>query len=80
MAEYEKGARHEVDLNAHKIISGDSKITQKETIVEVGKAVGNFGDLVLGIVTSPLKLIKWFADNWQIAIVGLIALLVLFRD
>lgn len=69
MAAYERGSRHKVDLNAHKIISGEAKETQRE-------AIGKVGD----VLTAPLDVIKWITSNWQIALVGLIALFVLIRD
>lgn len=69
MADYERGSRHKVDLNAHKIISGEAKETQRE-------AIGKVGD----VLTAPLDVIKWITSNWQIALVGLIALFVLIRD
>lgn len=69
MADYERGSRHKVDLNAHKIISGEAKETQRE-------AIGKVAD----VLTAPLDVIKWITSNWQIALVGLIALFVLIRD
>lgn len=69
MADYERGSRHKVDLNAHKIISGEAKETQREAIKKVGD-----------VLTAPLDVIKWITSNWQIALVGLIALFVLIRD
>lgn len=69
MADYERGSKHKVDLNAHKIISGEAKETQRE-------AIGKVGD----ILTAPLDVIKWITSNWQIALVGVIALFVLIRD
>lgn len=69
MADYERGSKHKVDLNAHKIISGEAKETQRE-------AIGKVGD----VLTAPLDVIKWITSNWQIALVGLIALFVLIRD
>ena len=69
MADYERGSRHKADLNAHKIISGEAKETQRE-------AIGKVGD----VLTAPLDVIKWITSNWQIALVGLIALFVLIRD
>lgn len=69
MADYERGSRHKVNLNAHKIISGEAKETQREAIKKVGD-----------VLTAPLDVIKWITSNWQIALVGLIALFVLIRD
>lgn len=69
MADYERGSKHKIDLNAHKIISGEAKETQRE-------AIGKVGD----VLTAPLDVIKWITSNWQIALVGLIALFVLIRD
>jgi len=69
MATYEKGARHESSPNQSKIISPEAKEIQRE-------AIGKVGD----VLTAPLDVIKWLTSNWQIAVVGLIALFVLIRD
>lgn len=68
MADYEKGSKHTVNKNQHKIISGQAQINQKETAAKLG-----------AVITSPITFVKWIAENWQLAAIGIVALLVLLR-
>lgn len=73
MADYERGSKHKVDLNAHKIISGEAKENMQQS-------TGKFFEVVGTIVKTPFDFVAWLYNNWQLAIIGVVALLVLLRD
>lgn len=49
-------------------------------ISESAKVQKEGAQVITSIVTTPVNVIDWIAKNWQIAVVGVIALLVLLRD
>lgn len=73
MANYEKGSNHKVDLDAHKIISGEAK-------ENIRQSTNKFFDIVGTIVKTPFDFVSWIYNNWQLVIIGVIAVMVLLRD
>lgn len=51
----------------------ESATTQKQG-VEAAQSVVN------AVITTPVNIVSWLTNNWQIAVVGVVALLVLIRD
>ena len=72
MADYEKGSKHSVNKDQHKIISGPAQINQKNMVNDFAGKVGD-------VITAPIDFIKWFTSNWQLVIIGAVALMVLIR-
>lgn len=73
MADYERGSNHKINLDAHKIISGEAKESMQQS-------TGKFFEIVGTIVKTPFNFVAWLYNNWQLAIIGVVALLVLLRD
>lgn len=49
----------------------------------INKAAENVGsviDAARTVATAPFDFIVWIKDNWQLAVVGAVAILVLIRD
>ena len=73
MADYERGSKHKVDLDSHKIISGEAKEKMQQSTDKFFNVVGT-------IIKTPFDFVGWLYNNWQLAIIGSVALLVLLRD
>lgn len=49
-------------------------------INSVVDAVDTAAETVTTVISAPFNFAQWLVDNWQISLIGIIALLVLIKD
>ena len=57
-----------------------SELSKNEALVEGSKTMNKGIEAAGDIVDTSFDIFSWVKNNWQIAVVGLVALLVLLRD
>lgn len=53
----------------NKVISTAAKVTQNEVIKNI-----------VDVIKTPFDIIAWITGNWQLAVIGVVAIFILIRD